>query len=141
YRSFFARARDDQFDLAHGGDLWRLLVAITLHKLNDQVKRHMSAKRSVARERSFSSEDVLGALPVQRLQEPSPLEAAALAEQLEEVMRRLKPASRRVLELRLEGHDLETIAAQMQRSQRSVIRTLNEIRAMLEQWGWSGNES
>src|SRR5262249_61833539 len=38
YRSFFAGARNGQYDLPLGRDLWRLLVAITLHKLPDQVK-------------------------------------------------------------------------------------------------------
>src|SRR5262249_40685711 len=33
YRSFFADARDDRFVLKRSGDLWRLLAAITLHKL------------------------------------------------------------------------------------------------------------
>src|SRR5262245_16170685 len=45
YRSFFAGVRADRYEVARGGDLWRLLVAMSLHKLNDQVKRHTSAKR------------------------------------------------------------------------------------------------
>src|SRR5947209_1095765 len=32
YRSFFSGARSDRYALRRSGDLWRLLVSITLHK-------------------------------------------------------------------------------------------------------------
>src|SRR5262245_30887753 len=57
--SFFAGTRDDQYVLRHSGDLWRLLVAITLHKLHHQVRRHMAAKRSMALEHHFGEESEL----------------------------------------------------------------------------------
>src|SRR6202022_1988105 len=53
YRSFFADPRAGRYDLERGGDLWRLLVAITLHKLYHQVDRSKAAKRNVDREVSF----------------------------------------------------------------------------------------
>src|SRR5437764_13076621 len=49
YRSFFSGARDGRFVLHRSGDLWRLLVAITLHKLQRQVERHTTAKRALSR--------------------------------------------------------------------------------------------
>src|SRR5262245_19347492 len=85
YRSFFEAARVDQLDVQRGGDLWRLLVAITLHKLHDQVKRQTRAKRSVDRECTFGSEDsLLGLRAYLHNREPSPVEGVALLEQLEE---------------------------------------------------------
>ena len=59
YRSFFAGVRDGRYDPQRGGDLWRLLVVITLHKLSHQLRRNLSAKRSVDREYSFGSEESL----------------------------------------------------------------------------------
>src|SRR5262249_18756127 len=47
YRSFFGDARDGRYDLQRGGDLWRLLVAITLNKLHDQMRRHTTKKRRI----------------------------------------------------------------------------------------------
>lgn len=133
YRSFFEAARSEQFDVERGGDLWALLVAITLHKLRDQVKRQTRDKRSIDRERTFGSEDsLLGLQAHLRSREPAPLEAVALVEQVEQLMRRLPPMSRRVLELRLQGHNHEEIAADIGRSQRTVLRLLNEIRRQLE---------
>jgi RNA polymerase sigma-70 factor (ECF subfamily) len=140
YRSFFDAARRDPLDLRRGGDLWRLLVTITLNKVRDQGKRQMRGKRAIRRESHFGSEDSLIGLQA-RGREPSPLEAAALAEQLEQVMRRLDPLARRVLELRLQGHNHEEIAAATQRTQRTVIRILKEIRGLLEGWHPESNDA
>src|SRR4029078_13021911 len=49
-RSFFVSARDGRFDVQNVGDLWRLLVAIPLHKLCRRVQQGKTAKRDLARE-------------------------------------------------------------------------------------------
>src|SRR5262249_54057530 len=88
YRCVFAGSRAGRYELQRGGDLWRLLVVITLHKVNDEAKRHGSAKRALCREQHFGGEDSLYGLQPQALvHKPSPVEALALAEQLELVMR------------------------------------------------------
>ena len=136
YRSFFADARDGRFELQRGGDLWRLLVRITLNKLSTQVRRHSRQKRSARQEVTFGSEDSLLGISAGLLShEPSPEEAVGLADHLEQIMRRLQPAQRRVLELRLQGHKLEETADQLQRSERTIRRVLEEIVEMLERWG------
>ena len=135
YRSFFATTREGRYDLQRGGDLWRLLVAMTLNKLYDQVKRNRAHKRDADRERTFGSEDSLLGIQGDLLtRAPSPLEAATLAEQLEQVMSRLEPLQRRVLELRLQGYNLEEIAADMNCSQRTVRRLLEVVKQQLAQW-------
>jgi DNA-directed RNA polymerase specialized sigma24 family protein len=40
YRSFFVAAREGRFHAERGGDLWRLLVEVTLHKLYRQAAHH-----------------------------------------------------------------------------------------------------
>src|SRR5262245_12791504 len=73
YRSFFADVRDGRYDIRRGGDLWHLLVTITLHKLQHQVTRGTAKKRSVERECSFSSEESLVGLQAHiRAHDPSP---------------------------------------------------------------------
>src|SRR6516165_3386835 len=47
YRSFFAESRDGRYQLERGGDLWQLLVTITLHKLANQANRLETGKRAV----------------------------------------------------------------------------------------------
>jgi RNA polymerase sigma factor (sigma-70 family) len=133
YRCFFANARAERYELQRGGDLWRLLVAITLDKLHDQVRHNARAKRSLQREQNFGSEDSLLGRHIQILARgPSPVEATAFSELIEQVMDRLEPRERRMLELRLQGFTLEEIAADTHRSQSTVIRVLDQIRRQLE---------
>jgi RNA polymerase sigma-70 factor (ECF subfamily) len=132
YRSFFAAAREDRFVLERSGDLWRLLSAITLHKLHRQVDRQQAAKRSVAQEqpppgagRPLRLEDQFVA------GEPSPPDVLAAAEELEFLMRPLPPHHRRMVELRLQGHRFEEVAAATDRSERFVRKVLAEFKARL----------
>ena len=131
YRSFFADTREGRYQLERGGDLWQLLVAITLHKLNDQVKHNLAQKRAVERERSFGSEDALIASALGHV--PSPVEAIVLAEQVELLLRRLEPTQRQMLEMRLQGHALEEIAVAVGCSQRTVIRVLDKVKQLLDE--------
>jgi RNA polymerase sigma-70 factor (ECF subfamily) len=138
YRSFFAGALINRYDLQRGGELWRLLVAITLHKLHNQVDWHTAKKRSVTSEQRFGNADSLYGIQAQALsREPSPVEAVALAEELEQVMGQLDPLDRRILELRLQGQNHAEIAAETRCSERTVIRILKSVKELLEQ-RWSG---
>ena len=135
YRSFFAGARQGRYDLERGGDLWRLLVSMTLHKLYGQVKRHTSGKRAIAREQASGNADDPRGLDERLLaQEPTPLEAAALADELDRVMRGLGTLQRRVLELRLQGYQLQEIATDAGCAERTVRYALEEIKRRLEGW-------
>ena len=121
YRSFFVGARDGRFVLQRSGDLWRLLVSITLHKLYQQVKRHSAESRDVQREKMLEEAHAFS-------REPTAEEAVALADELEAILKPLDPLLRRVLELRLQGQSLEEIAAITMRSERTVRRSLAELR-------------
>jgi RNA polymerase sigma factor (sigma-70 family) len=131
YRSFFVGARRGQFSLRRSGDLWRLLVSITLHKLYRGAKRHTAEMRSVDLERHIPQGlDVTGTA---LSREPTPDEAVALADELEAVMSQLDSFAQRVLELRLQGEQLAEIAADTGRSERSVRRSMETIRRQLAQ--------
>jgi RNA polymerase sigma-70 factor (ECF subfamily) len=134
YRSFFTGARAGRYALERSGDLWRLLVAITVHKLQHQVERHTAGKRSVARLCSIDGDGSLLGLPAQMLARgPSPAEAAALADTLERLITGLEPLQVRMIELRLEGHSLQEIAVAVQRSERTVRRVLDRVKEWLRQ--------
>jgi RNA polymerase sigma-70 factor (ECF subfamily) len=134
YRSFFVESRDGRYGLERGGDLWRLLVTITFHKLRNQVKHGRRAKRDRDRERSFGSEDSLHGIGGPALTDaPSPIEAVALADELEQVMAQLKPAQRPILELRLQGYNIAEIAAQLHCGERTVRRVLEQVKDYLQQ--------
>jgi DNA-directed RNA polymerase specialized sigma24 family protein len=63
--------------------------------------------------------------------EPTPEEAIALADELEAVLAQLDDYGRRVLELRLQGEQLKQIATDTGRSERTVRRTLGQIRELV----------
>ena len=133
YRSFFGDARDGRYDLQPGADLWKLLVTIMLHKLQLQVQRNLRQKRSMDREQNFGSEDSLVGIQADVFaRDPSPVEAVALSDELEQLMRSLEPLERRMFELRLQGRDLEEIATATDRTERTVIRVLGRIKERLE---------
>jgi RNA polymerase sigma factor (sigma-70 family) len=128
YRSFFIAARAGRFTLSRSGDLWRLLVAITLHKVYRQARQHRSERQSLA---ALGEALAANGHPFSR--EPSPDEALALTDELESVLSQLDPFARRVLELRLQDRPLSEIAEDVGRSERTVRRTLSEIRSRLSE--------
>ena len=133
YRSFFSKARRDSIEIEPNGDLWQLLVTITLHKLHNQMKRVTAQKRAAQKEQSFGSEDsLLGLRGFALGGDPSPVEALALVDLLEKVMRSLEPAERRMLEMRLQGYTLAEVAAEVRCSERTVRRTVAEIKERLQ---------
>jgi RNA polymerase sigma-70 factor (ECF subfamily) len=128
YRSFFAETRAGRYEFDRGGDLWHLLVAITHHKLYDQVKHNTRQKRAVAREQNLGKNGSFYGLETTLLaREPTPLEAAALSDTIEQLMRHLKPMHRNVFELRLKGYSTDEIAAELQFSERMVRYVLEWI--------------
>src|SRR6516162_2561850 len=77
YRSFFLLARDEEVLLRESGDLWRLLVRITLRKVYRSARRHRADCRTVERDHSLA--DGLEGVALSR--EPTPAEAAALVDE------------------------------------------------------------
>jgi len=133
YRSFFAGARSDRYVLRQSGALWRLLVAITLHKLDHQVKRYHAEKRSVVRDQHIGAQVDLLHRHIKRLaRQPSPDEAAALTDEVERVMRSLVPLQRQMVQLRLQGYRLGEIAETTGRSERTVRRVLERVERKLK---------
>jgi RNA polymerase sigma-70 factor (ECF subfamily) len=132
-RSFFTGARDGRYMLQQSGDLWRLLVAMTLNKLHDKARRHTAEKRSVDREASFGSEESLFGMQAEALaREPSPEEATTLVDLLENVLRPFDGPHRRMIELRLQGYPLDEIAADTGHCRHTVMRVLKRVRDELD---------
>lgn len=131
YRSFFIDVRAGKFTLSRGGDLWRLLAAMTKHKLLRQARHHRADRRSVDRESPLDS--VAEAHCYVQRDEPTPEEALMLADELEHVLSKLSSVERRVLELRLQGAQVAEIAQDTGRSERTVRRILVSIREVMAQ--------
>ena len=131
FNSFFRRQRNDAFDLNGWDSLWALLVGITVRKCGRQIATFRSAKRDVSRELRPSSDSspptYEGAAA-----EPTPEEAAMLVEMLEGMLKDLSPRDRTIVAMRLEGYNILEIAEKVERTERTVNRTLRKVRADLE---------
>ncbi|MGE3806398.1 MAG: RNA polymerase sigma factor, partial [Gemmataceae bacterium] len=132
YTTFFLGARDGQFALERSGDLWHLLVAITLHKVQNQLQYHTAAKRSIHREESLPAAGAAVTPETLLAREPSPEEATLLVATLDEVLAPLKPAQRAVIELKLQGYSLVEIVEATRLSTSTVRRVLQGVKDQLE---------
>lgn len=133
YRSFFVAARAGRFSLERSGDLWRLLLTITLHKVRQQFRHHTAEKRAVQREQFLTNaDDGVGLVQLLAGSEPSPEEPAVLTDLLERLLRAYEPRQQRMIELRLQGYLLEEIAAEANCCRHTVLRTLDRFKADLE---------
>ena len=121
--------RAGRFALDRGGDLWRLLASITRRKLLRQARHHTADRRSVDLE--LPLDRALEGCYSVRGQEPTPQDAIDLSDELERVFSALDAFGRRVLELRMQGAQLSEIAEDTGRSERTVRRTLGQIRERL----------
>jgi RNA polymerase sigma-70 factor, ECF subfamily len=134
FKSFFGRLNDGQFELRTWDSLWSLLVVMTLRKCRRQVKYFLGPWRDVRREAApLPSVEESMASCVALAQEPTPAEAAQLAEMVEQAMRPLKQRERLIFELHLQGHAVEAICTQVQRSEYTVRDVLKRIEKHLEQ--------
>lgn len=124
FKSFFARYGDGQFSGTDWDSLWGVLALIALRKCASQVEYWQAARRDVRREEPGVAEVLDRA--------PTPAEAAALTETVENLMRGLDPREREVLALYLQGCENETISQEVGRSERYVWRTLELVRKRLE---------
>ena len=141
YRSFFLRARDGRLTLDRSGDLWRLLVAITLNKVRRQVAFERAQKRSVDREHRLGTSELTEPAEFGGPRAPGAAEALAAADELECIMAGLPPFKRRLLELRLGDCPIPEIAAETGRSERTVRRALAELQRLLERRLLEGGEA
>jgi hypothetical protein len=122
-------ARKGRFELAGDTDLWRLLVEVTLHKLYRTAAHHFAQQRCIGRDVLYTEASQLAAATAGT--RPSPEEALATADELEAVLAGLADRDRFVLEMRLQGFELQEIAERLGCSERTVRRTIHEVRRRL----------
>ena len=124
WRSFFVAVNQSRINSPADDNLWPLLVTITLRKLSPQAAHHSAERRNL---RSESSESVDHWQNIVA-QDPTPDDAAVLADELESLMSRLSTSEREVLTLRLQGKQQVEIAETLDCSERTVRRSLQRIR-------------
>jgi RNA polymerase sigma-70 factor (ECF subfamily) len=128
FRSFFTRQRAGLITLVNWDSLWGLLTVMTLRKCGHRIAYYRAARRDVGRE---ATDDGWGALEQLVAREPTPPEAAALAELVERLLRDLEPHERQIVGLHLQGYTQQEISAGVGRAERTVRRTVERARKRL----------
>jgi RNA polymerase sigma-70 factor (ECF subfamily) len=124
FGSFFRGARQGDYDVPAGEELWQLFCVIALNKIRAQGTRHRAAKRDVRR--------TVGGEALDRATPAHDEAAFAFLElTVQEALARLPPLHRAMLELRTEGHEVLEIARRTGRAKRTVERILQEGRETL----------
>ncbi|WP_298862585.1 sigma-70 family RNA polymerase sigma factor [uncultured Gimesia sp.] len=132
YRSFFRRHKNEEFNLDTRDGLWALLVTLTIRKCCKQMRHYHRKGRDLSREVStaFPEENQI---TVQQLisKEPTPEQAVLLTELVEKVMSPLDKQGQTIFMMRLQGFSEREICDEINRSERTVRRTLSQIRSQL----------
>ncbi|GAB5439807.1 MAG: hypothetical protein Fues2KO_01560 [Fuerstiella sp.] len=129
YRSFFVASREDRFQINESGQLWSLLVTLTLRKVARTAAVHTASRRSVQVEVDLSD---FGAIAQEPDRQHDAEHAVALADEVCRLLRSLSPRDRRIVELYLQGESKAAIAAELHLSERSVRRVLRQVRQSAE---------
>src|SRR6516165_10798946 len=127
FRTFFRRAAEGHYDVPEGEDLWKLFLVIALQKIRDACSFHRAAKRDVRTTRSIEASDNLGATLLG--QDETGL--AELKMVVDELLGGLPATQRVIVELRIDGFQVDEIARKTGRSRRTVERGVQEFRAQL----------
>jgi RNA polymerase sigma-70 factor (ECF subfamily) len=133
YRSFFARYHAGQFDVGTWNDLWGLLTIITLRKCLNRMAYFQAQCRDVEREISWPSSAKDSGFQGEAIDRaPTPLEAAMLAETVEQVLRGVDECERPIIELSLQGYTAAEISNEIHRAERTVRRVRERLKRHLQ---------
>jgi RNA polymerase sigma-70 factor (ECF subfamily) len=132
FKSFFRRRDEFRFDHDGADGLWGLLVVITVRKCAKWADVFSAEKRAAHREVSLQ-DGISSFLTLREIagREPGPEEAASLAELVERLMSRFDSRQQQMISLRMQGYELEEIAAQARSSRRTVARVIAEAKSVL----------
>jgi RNA polymerase sigma-70 factor (ECF subfamily) len=131
YKSFFRRHAGGELELTSWDGLWGLLTVITVRKCSRWAERFRTGRRDLDREVTAAADgpdagwDALA-------REPTPVEAALLAETVERLLAGLDAKERAIVTLALQGADPAEIGAAVGRTRRTVNRVLRRVRQDLE---------
>ena len=126
-KSLLLRTDQGQFDFVDDGDVWRLLVTISLNKVRNRVRDAQAARRDVRREIRSSEIEFDAALANCLVASPGEEETMVFAELVESLLNRLSPVNQEIVRFRLEGLSPDAIGLRLSEplTSRSVNRRLN----------------
>lgn len=130
YKSMLIRCGETAVAAEEWDALWGLLTLITIRKCADQARYYAADRRNLQRE--TEAVNSAGQWIETPGREPTPDEAMALAETVEELLGGLQGKERTIVELCLQGYSTQEISQQTGRAERSVRRLREQLRRELE---------
>jgi RNA polymerase sigma-70 factor (ECF subfamily) len=127
FTCFFHGVSRGAYDVPAGEELWKLFLVLALNKIRAKGAYHRAAKRDVRL--TAGPEGIEQAAKAGQGADPTDL--AFLKMVVDETLERLPPLQRQMITLRIEGYEVAEIAAQTQRSKRTVERVLQAFRRQL----------
>lgn len=126
FRTFFRRIGEGQYQVPEGETIWKLLAVITLNKIRTMGTHHRAGKRDIRKTTGVE----LQALGNEVATSEDALRVLHLT--IQDLVGGLPEIQQRMVQLRLEEHDIASIAAKVGRSKRTVERVLQGFRADLK---------
>ena len=127
FRTFFRRASQGLYQVPEGDELWQLLLVLALNKIRGLATHHRAQKRDVAKTSRAEGLDQLHATAPGHTQ--SSLHVLRMV--VDEFLGQLPESHREIATLRIEGYEVNEIAAKTRRSKRTVERVLSSLRDQL----------
>lgn len=124
FRTFFRRVSDGFFEVPPGDEIWNLFLVIALNKIRRSARFHRRKKRDVKLKTTLNE----SAEPI-RDSDKTPF--VALQMTIDEILDGVEPRQRKMIEMRIQGCELDEIADETHRSTRSVERVLKQFRDKL----------
>ena len=131
-QEFFSAHGDGALAAEGWNGLWGLLTTITLRKCADRARFHRAESRDISREATAATNESAELWREAAGREPTPDQAAVLAETVEGLLSRLDVDERTIVEMSLQGCSTQEISEQTGRAERSVRRIRESIRKHLE---------
>jgi hypothetical protein len=142
YNSFCARLKRGEFELEGRNDLVKLLMTMTLFKTRRTVARHRRQRRDTRRELAPAPLDgeqsAARAFEEMDRKAPTPADAAAFNEEVQERLAALDPTLRQIVLWKIEGYTNAEIASKgkLHCAERTIERKLQRIREL-----WTRDQS
>ncbi|MCI0359885.1 MAG: sigma-70 family RNA polymerase sigma factor [Planctomycetaceae bacterium] len=131
YKSCLLRCGEGAIEAEGWEGLWGLLTQITIRKCADRARYYQAECRDLGRETESPELDSNPAWLEIAGREPTPEEAAVLAETVADLLAQLSGRERMIVELSLQGYSTQEICAQTGRAERSVRRVRERVRIRL----------
>lgn len=131
-RTFFRRLGTGEVELRDWSSLSSLLSLLTIRKCSRHQRRHLGATRDARREISLANPKRGNAFELSIPdREPTPEEVATFADLIAWLLAGLEERDSRAVELIVAGEEIDVVAGRLNRSRRTVYRSLERARRRL----------